>query len=111
MGHFSKDCPKPRDYSKVKCSNCDQSMLAGCLYLNRVLHFADEETVGHTKVRCKEPAKEADDGGFDAGGDNGGFDAPAGGDDFAAPSAGGGDSWAAATPDTWSAAPAAAAVW
>ena len=21
-GHMSKECPKPRDYSRVKCSNC-----------------------------------------------------------------------------------------
>ena len=109
MGHFSKECPKPRDYSKVKCQNCDQSTLAGRLYLSR-LHFADEEIVGHTRVRCKEPVKEADDGGFGAGGDNGGFDAPAGGDESAAPSAGGGDSWTVATTDRWAPTPAAATV-
>ena len=65
--------------------------------------------MGHTKVRCKEPIKEADDGGFGAGGDNGGFDAPTGGDDVASPSAGG-DEWAVAVKDPWAAAPAAATV-
>ncbi|KAI1778261.1 hypothetical protein F4818DRAFT_405361, partial [Hypoxylon cercidicola] len=56
-GHMSKECPKPRDYSRVKCSNCGE--------------------MGHTKVRCKkEPA--ADDAGFDAG-FGGGFDAANGG--------------------------------
>ena len=25
VGHFSKECPKPRDYSKVKCQNCGES--------------------------------------------------------------------------------------
>ena len=66
--------------------------------------------MGHTKVKCKEPVKEADDGGFGAGGDNGGFDAPADGDDFAAASAGGGDSWAVTKADSWATAPAAATV-
>lgn len=66
------------------------------------LRLADNKTVGHTKVRCKEPIKAIDDGGFGAGGDTGGFDAPAGGDDFAAPAAGGGDEWAAGgATDNW----------
>ncbi len=24
-GHFSRDCPKPRDYTRVKCQNCGES--------------------------------------------------------------------------------------
>ena len=105
MGHFSKDCPKPRDYSKVKCSNCDQSMSAALLCLHRIA-CADKKIVGHTKVRCKEPIKEVDDdGGFGAGGDTGGFDAP--------PAVGGGDAWAAGSggaTDEWGTAPAATTV-
>ena len=74
------------------------------------LHFADKETVGHTKARCKEPIKEMDDGGFGAGGDSGGFDAHSGGEGLAAPAAGGGDAWAAGGGDEWGSAPAAATV-
>lgn len=65
--------------------------------------------MGHTKVRCKEPIKEVDDGGFGAGGDTGGFEAPAGGEDFTAPAAGG-DAWAPGATDEWGTAPAAVAV-
>ncbi|MCJ1393302.1 hypothetical protein MMC18_006174 [Xylographa bjoerkii] len=57
MGHFSKECPKPRDYSKVKCTNCDE--------------------MGHTKVRCKAPPKDegGDGGARDYGADtSGGFE-------------------------------------
>ncbi|KAL6907096.1 hypothetical protein GGI43DRAFT_396623, partial [Trichoderma evansii] len=39
-GHYSKECPKPRDWSKVQCSNCEE--------------------YGHTKVRCKQPPKESE---------------------------------------------------
>ncbi|KAH6609715.1 hypothetical protein Trco_003061 [Trichoderma cornu-damae] len=39
-GHYSKECPKPTDWSKVQCSNCEQ--------------------FGHTKVRCKLPPKDAE---------------------------------------------------
>lgn len=77
------------------------------------LHFADKKTVGHTKVRCKEPIKEVDDGGFGTGGDTGGFDAAAGGEDVAAPAAGGGDAWAVGSggaTDEWGTAPAATTV-
>ncbi|KAH7193498.1 uncharacterized protein B0J16DRAFT_80835 [Fusarium flagelliforme] len=83
QGHFSKECPLPRDCklslihaigfiancatgSKVQCSNCQE--------------------YGHTKVRCKAPpVEEADafgdgDGGW--GGDDGAVVAQtAGGDD------------------------------
>ncbi len=71
------------------------------------------KAVGHTKVRCKEPIKATDDGGFGTGGDTGGFDAPAGGEDSAAPAAGGGDAWAADSGgaiDEWGTAPTAATV-
>jgi hypothetical protein len=57
-----KDCPKPRDYSRVTCQNCNEK--------------------GHTKVRCKAPPKQeepADVDGF--GGDRGG-DFTATTDDF-----------------------------
>ena len=43
-GHQSRECPKPRDYSRVKCTNCQQ--------------------MGHTKVRCKEPLVDEDAGGM-----------------------------------------------
>lgn len=77
------------------------------------LHFADKKAVGHTKVRCKEPIREVDDGGFGASGDTGGFDAPVSGEDFAAPAAGGVDEWAAGSggaTDDWGTAPAATTV-
>ena len=61
-------------------------------------------TVGHTKVRCKNPAAEGDDGfGY------GGFNAPAGGDSFDAPAAEGGDNWESGGSSAWGAAPAATA--
>lgn len=25
VGHFSRDCPQPKDWSKVKCSQCGES--------------------------------------------------------------------------------------
>jgi hypothetical protein len=34
---LGKECPKPRDYSRVTCQNCGEK--------------------GHTKVRCKAPPK------------------------------------------------------
>ncbi|KAF1987476.1 hypothetical protein K402DRAFT_375542, partial [Aulographum hederae CBS 113979] len=49
----SKECPKPRDYSRVECRNCGEK--------------------GHTAVRCKQPKPE-DGEGF---GDSGGFGAAA----------------------------------
>ncbi|KAF2430234.1 hypothetical protein EJ08DRAFT_649798 [Tothia fuscella] len=77
MGHFSKGCPKPRDYSKVQCKNCGE--------------------MGHTVVRCKKPADAGGEGGDGGFGDGGGAAIPAtsggwGNDDATpAPSAGGGD--------------------
>lgn len=45
--HISKDCPKPRDYSRVTCRTCGQK--------------------GHTSVKCKEPPKDdTDNAGFGA---------------------------------------------
>ena len=42
-GHFSRDCPLPKDWSKVQCNNCKE--------------------FGHTVARCKAPkAAEGDDG-------------------------------------------------
>lgn len=87
------------------------------------LQFADGNTVGHTKVRCKEPLK-IEDGGYGAAGDTGGVDVPADGDtggfdaaasggDFAAPTAGGGDDWTAGSggaTDEWGTAPATTTV-
>ena len=53
--------------------------------------------VGHTKTRCKEPIKEAGNGGYGGTDDaTGGYDAPANGDDFAAPAAGYTDEWGTA---------------
>lgn len=37
IGHHSKECPRPRDWSRVQCNNCGK--------------------MGHTVVRCKEPAQ------------------------------------------------------
>lgn len=67
--------------SKVQCTNCQE--------------------YGHTKVRCKAPLAEENDG-FGDGGDGGwgGADATAGGDDGYAnhQSASGDDGWSAAKP-------------
>ena len=110
MGHFSRDCTKPRDYSRIKCSNCDQSTLLDPLSCIKSL-FANERIVGHTKVRCKEPIKEVDDGGFGTGGETGGFDASAGRKTIEAPAAGGGDAWGGGSGgDDWGVAPAATTV-
>ena len=108
MGHFSKECPKPRDYSKVKCQNCGESMWPKLFFCSINVSQVNIMTVGHTKVRCKNPAAEGD-GGFGYGG----FDAPAGGDSFDAPAAEGGDncesSGGGSGGETWGAAPAATA--
>lgn len=100
MGHFSKDCPLPRDYSKVKCSNCDESMEL----CPSSVSYTDMLLVGHTKVRCKQPPKEVETGFGDGDGadDRRGFDsvpaAAEGGDEWGSVAAepiavGGGPSW------------------
>lgn len=58
-GHVSRDCPKPRDWSRVTCQNCGKT--------------------GHTKVRCKEPPKEGEES-FAAGEGFGGESGAAGDD-------------------------------
>ena len=96
-GHFSRDCPLPRDYSKVKCQNCGESMQSKPLY--SFVLFTDRIPVGHTKVRCKQPPAEDNDG-FDNGGGVGGGDNSGGFGDTADRAvdtlaiAGGGDDWA-----------------
>ena len=62
--------------------------------------------MGHTKVRCPEPVKEADDGGFGATEGTGGYDAPEGSGATTA----GGDEWAVAAPSGWTTAPPATTV-
>ena len=58
-GHTGRECPKPRDYSRVTCQNCGEK--------------------GHTKVRCKQPPKEEDGEGFGSGNaGQGGADAAGG---------------------------------
>lgn len=54
-GHVGKDCPKPKDWSRVKCRNCN--------------------AFGHSQVKCPEPVKEdAENGGADTyGGGAGGY--------------------------------------
>ncbi|KAI1467959.1 uncharacterized protein F4812DRAFT_384018 [Daldinia caldariorum] len=49
---MSKECPKPRDYSRVKCSQCGE--------------------MGHTKVRCKAEPAPVDEPTFDTPEGNGG---------------------------------------
>jgi cellular nucleic acid-binding protein len=49
---MSKECPKPRDYSRVKCNNCGK--------------------MGHTVKRCTEPVAETNGDGWGNGdGDSG----------------------------------------
>jgi len=62
VGHIGRECPKPRDWSRVKCTNCQE--------------------MGHTQVKCQNPPKEEGEGGdkFDFRGDGGG--GSGGGGDF-----------------------------
>ncbi|KAI1347000.1 hypothetical protein F5Y01DRAFT_296360 [Xylaria sp. FL0043] len=72
-GHDSRLCPKPRDYSRIQCQNCGE--------------------MGHTKVRCKKETVAPDD--FDtANAADGGFTAEPASSDWmkeAAATSGGGD--------------------
>lgn len=47
-GHAAKECPEPKDWSKVQCNNCKE--------------------FGHTIKRCPNPAAEAEEGGDGDGG-------------------------------------------
>lgn len=81
MGHSSRECPKPRDYSKVQCRNCGESKLNQPL---RVLMPANFVSVGHGAARCKNPAAappemDAGAGGEFSGGADFGGAAEAGG--------------------------------
>ncbi|CZR52959.1 related to hexamer-binding protein HEXBP [Phialocephala subalpina] len=90
MGHASRECPEPKDWSRVKCSVCEE--------------------IGHTKVRCPQAKAEAEagngDGGYGGGDDAGtGYgDEPSygGSDNFGAPATTnggyGGDEFGAAAP-------------
>lgn len=70
---MAKDCPKPRDMSRVKCMNCSE--------------------MGHFKSKCPKPVVEDDAGDAGNGGfDNGGLDNSAGFDN-----GGDGGSWNAPT--------------
>lgn len=58
IGHSGKECPKPKDWSRVECSNCHKK--------------------GHGKARCPKPPQENEDDGFgDAAGGGGDWGAPA----------------------------------
>lgn len=75
VGHFSRDCTKKKDWSKVKCSNCGESMLAPLpLYLYSytldMIYMLTLIIVGHTIRRCPLPAEGAND---ENGGNGGGF--------------------------------------
>ena len=67
MGHPAKECPKPRDFSRVKCNNCGES-----LFFFPSMCSTDNSLVGHTVKRCKQPIKE------DSAGGATGFDVPTG---------------------------------
>ena len=104
-GHFTKECPKPRDYSRIKCSNCEQSKIQD----SQTLNISDIAAVGHTKVRCPMPPKEE---GADVGAENGGFGNGDGG--FGAPETNGGGDWNAGgdtgnNASSWGAEPSGAA--
>jgi cellular nucleic acid-binding protein len=51
VGHVSRECPKPTDWSKVQCRNC--------------------KVYGHTVKRCPEPVFENTSGFSGGGSDNG----------------------------------------
>lgn len=64
---MAKECPEPKDWSRVKCNNCQQ--------------------FGHTVARCREPVAEASGGDWgNAGGDTGGAASGGWGDDAPATS-------------------------
>lgn len=59
-GHMARDCPEPKDWSKVKCNRCGESeLIPDPAQLSDSL--ANHETVGHTVKRCPQP----EEGGFD----------------------------------------------
>jgi hypothetical protein len=72
MGHSSRECPKPRDYSKVQCKNCNECRFASELQL---VDSITNLVVGHTVVRCKAPKPEGDSSNAAGGGDGWGNDA------------------------------------
>lgn len=101
-GHQSRECGKPKDWSRVKCRNCEQ--------------------FGHGAGRCPNPAVEPADGGWGAtgaGGDSGAatgsWGAGGGGGDSGVAATSTGDwadeSTAAANGDNWGDASAAAVAW
>lgn len=51
---MGKECTKPKDWSRVKCKNCEE--------------------LGHGAKRCPQPPKEVDAASGDEGRDNGGAD-------------------------------------
>lgn len=67
VGHFSKDCPEPRDWSKVKCNTCGESESSRPSSLGLTDTIAT--TVGHTVRKCPQANAEGGGGGF--GGANG----------------------------------------
>jgi cellular nucleic acid-binding protein len=57
FGHGSRECPKPRDYSRVQCRNCGE--------------------MGHTIARCKQEvitkAEPVEGGGWEEAGETAGL--------------------------------------
>lgn len=68
VGHMSKGCPKPRDWSRVKCNNCGQSEFI--ISINCSL-FSYRLIAGHTVKRCTQPTTEQSNS-FESGGGGGG---------------------------------------
>lgn len=89
FGHFSKECPKPRDSELTTVMKCSQ--ITNRILVTRV-KCSNCQQMGHYKSKCPNPLVDEDaaDGGFDnASVDNAGFDNQAGGGEWetsAAPS-------------------------
>lgn len=93
-GHTFFQCILKKDYSKITCPVCKQSMSTCHISFKPVLIFSTE---GHTKKKCPQAQDEGfggSGGGFGSGdGFGGGFDTTASGGNWGSVEAGGSGSW------------------
>ena len=58
VGHFSRECPKEKDWSRVQCNNCGESKFGVASNASKS-HAADDMLVSHTAKRCPKPDRDA----------------------------------------------------